>query len=322
MDNELQLNLNPGWQRWVRRALFPVFAVLFFAMLPSLWSLATGYAFNWRTLRLETTAVLVLETSPAGAAIELNGKRLEQRTPANFERLRPGRYHIRLLLPGYYAWSRTVSLRGGEARNLASTLLIPSNPLVTQLLDEAITDFWMEKDGTVNVRLAEDGALQQHRTYGAEAFLSSPMLPSLQGTNREKLAPKGGALLRWEADRVWIVGFDEEPWRSWSMALRETELYRGGARVLNSFWHKDGRNVVIVTINSVLSVSIDDGLVSSPAKIYELSRPLSLCYYDATRGRLFFAESVKTGIRNEWIAKRLDLLTASPSPNGASHDVL
>ena len=313
---QVQRVLDPPWSRWLARLLWPGFLLVFVSFTPLVWSLATGYLFDWPSLTFQTTAVLALNTTPPGAAIDLNGRILEKTTPTSLERLRPGHYRIRVTLPGHDAWRRTLTLRGGEARAFESILLVPHKPHSTQLLDEAITDFWMEKDGAAFVRLAESPLIESVRGYGAEAFLANPMPPALQGTSHDKVAPDGSVLLRWDANRVWLIGYDKEPWKTWGMSAHDTEIYRSDGAVLNAFWHKDSRNVVVLTTSSALLVAIEDGFIREAGLVYRFTRPLPLTYYDASRGWLFFAEAASPWKTNEYVLKRLELFTSRASGAG------
>ena len=312
MEPDLEHLLNPTWSRWMRRLLFPCFVVVFFGLTPVVWSLATGYTFNWRALKFETTAVLFLDTDPPGATVEVNGRAIEKLTPASLERVVPGHYDVRVTAPGHYPWRRAITLRGGEARQFSHILLLPKEPHLTQLFDEAIADFWMEPDGTLVVRLPEGPLTERVRVYGAEAFLRNPLPPILQGTNHDKLSPDGSALLRWDPSRAWLIGFETEPWKNWGMAVSETTLYIGSDNILNAFWHKDSRTVLIVTMTSILIVGIEDGQVRAPVLLKPLLHPLPLSYYDANRGWLFFAQSRSAWPTNEFVVERLELFPKIP----------
>jgi len=117
---DVQRVLNPPWSRWMVRLLRPGFVLAFCGLVPFVWSLATGYTFNWRALTFGTTAVLALDSTPPGAAIELNGRLLDAVTPATLERLTPGRYRIRrFLVSAKVLHCSPLKVRGREGRGLA-----------------------------------------------------------------------------------------------------------------------------------------------------------------------------------------------------------
>lgn len=80
------------------------------------------------------SATLVVESDPAGAAIQINGVPRGV-TPGTFSRLREGAHAVVLRLPGYHTYEETVDLKAGEQttlehtlRRLPSALTIKSNP--------------------------------------------------------------------------------------------------------------------------------------------------------------------------------------------------
>lgn len=316
---DIQRVLNPPWSRWVVRGLRPAFVLAFCGLVPFVWSLATGYTFDWRALTFETTAVLALDTTPPGAAIELNGRLLDAVTPATLERLTPGRYRVRLALPGHYGWSRTVTLDGGAALSFSTILLMPRNPRLTQLLDEAVTDFWMDADGTISVRPAgEPREVKTLRGWAAEARLTNPLAGALQGTSHDKVSPDGTALLRWDADHVWLMPYNKSPWDTWGMVGEEVVLYREPGGVRNAFWHQDSRNVVVVSAHHVAIIALEHGTVERPVFVHRLLDPLPLSYYQAHRGWLYVADAASGWKAQEWFVERLELFAAEPAAE--AHD--
>lgn len=80
------------------------------------------------TLQQElSVGALEISSLPSGASIELDGKRLDQKTPARLEKLPSGkRYAIKLMLPGYDAQSGTVDVSKGGVATFSATLLAPA----------------------------------------------------------------------------------------------------------------------------------------------------------------------------------------------------
>ncbi len=71
--------------------------------------------YHRRLLPLEvTTASLLVQSFPAGAAVTLNGKATGESTPATFTDLAPGRYRVSVSRSGYRTFETRVTLAAGK----------------------------------------------------------------------------------------------------------------------------------------------------------------------------------------------------------------
>jgi hypothetical protein len=61
-----------------------------------------------------------LSSSPSGADITIDGSYVGN-TPTLIK-LNPGAHTIKLTLPGYASWERSIETAAGESRNFAATL--------------------------------------------------------------------------------------------------------------------------------------------------------------------------------------------------------
>jgi hypothetical protein len=91
----------------------------------------TAVPFDQKLEPLVQLGELEVSSTPAGAAIELNGRATGQKTPAVFKDLEAGpRYDIRLSLQGYTPATGATEVKGGSRSVFASTLVaIPVAPV-------------------------------------------------------------------------------------------------------------------------------------------------------------------------------------------------
>jgi hypothetical protein len=156
--------------RSVRRSRAPLFAALGAVVLASL---ALVGVMRWRAARGNgpAPAMLLVATTPSGAAIEIDGRRHRDASPAAILDLAPGRHELRLSVPGYSDVQRSIELAGGE-RSLVDIVLPPAvrrvilrsqpdgarvfvdgqlqagtTPAVLQLAGDDIHELRVEKDG-------------------------------------------------------------------------------------------------------------------------------------------------------------------------------
>ncbi|MDZ7269162.1 MAG: protein kinase [candidate division KSB1 bacterium] len=75
---------------------------------------------------------LEVKSTPEGAMIEIDGISQKRRTPARFDSLPPGRYHVTLHLPGFQVWREVVTIeKGGTAILSAALTPAAERPVVT-----------------------------------------------------------------------------------------------------------------------------------------------------------------------------------------------
>jgi hypothetical protein len=75
-----------------------------------------------------TTGSIIVNSTPAGAAITLDGTETSQVTPHTFDALTPGEYTVAVNLAGYEPVSKTVSVVAGSSVTADFTLVEISNP--------------------------------------------------------------------------------------------------------------------------------------------------------------------------------------------------
>lgn len=97
-----------------RRFLSWAFILTFFLLAPAIILSTAGYRYNFERGRLERTGVVIVETRPTGASVNLNGKLQNAQTPARLGRITPGTYAVRVEKSGYHAWMKTVSVGSRE----------------------------------------------------------------------------------------------------------------------------------------------------------------------------------------------------------------
>jgi hypothetical protein len=94
-----------------RRALLWVFVIMFFVVAPSVVFYTAGYRWNPKKNAIERNGTLILDTTPAGASIYLNGESVSDKTPVTIQNVAPGTYHIRFEKQGFHPWEKTLDVR-------------------------------------------------------------------------------------------------------------------------------------------------------------------------------------------------------------------
>ncbi len=102
-------------------------AALVVAVTIGLVAYGQGYTYNFKTGKLIRTGLVIIQSSPSGAQVTLNGKKLKKKTAyrASFER---GSYTFEVTKDGFYPWKKTLNVIPSEVTLAEYALLVPRNP--------------------------------------------------------------------------------------------------------------------------------------------------------------------------------------------------
>ncbi|MFA6099634.1 MAG: PEGA domain-containing protein [Patescibacteria group bacterium] len=106
-----------------RKVLPWMFTLIFLIMAPALVFYTSGYRWNPKKHAIERNGTLIIDTSPTGASIKLNGKSIPETTSVTLQNMAPGNYDIELDLKGYHPWSKTLSI-DPERVTFASNIIL------------------------------------------------------------------------------------------------------------------------------------------------------------------------------------------------------
>lgn len=93
-----------------RRVLPWTFFALFLVAAPTIILYSSGYRYNGKKQFVEQRGTLIVDSSPSGARIWLDGEDTGRDTPATFLALVPGRHRITLKKTGYAPWSKQLPI--------------------------------------------------------------------------------------------------------------------------------------------------------------------------------------------------------------------
>lgn len=127
----------------LRKILFYVFLGIYLVLCPLIILYSLGYIYAPKIEEgLVKTGLIHLESLPAGAAVYLNNKLLEDETPCTLSELLPGQYQVRVQLNEYRPWVKTIDVKAGKASVFDRILLLPqefhSDILVAQSFQSMI----------------------------------------------------------------------------------------------------------------------------------------------------------------------------------------
>lgn len=138
------------------------FFVLLFCITTALLSLyAAGYRLDLaRALKgrvLQKTGMLILDSTPKGAAIYLDGKQVKSSgsifgdyaiTPAKVKNLLPKEYLVEVKLEGYWPWEKKLTVYGGQS-TYAENIILFKRCIPTEAQESLVESCAINLDGSV-----------------------------------------------------------------------------------------------------------------------------------------------------------------------------
>ncbi|MEO5928281.1 MAG: PEGA domain-containing protein [Patescibacteria group bacterium] len=232
-----------------RRILPWIFAIVFFVSAPALVFYTSGYRWNPKKEKIERNGTLIVDSTPGGARVLLNGRDTGETTPVTMQNVAPGHYDLRVERDGYSPWEKqldvypeyvtfansiklwkTSTLTPFTAQHVSSLEASPNDSFVAGLVTNASSSeiFVWQPDGT----------LRTHRTF------------------TERLSP--ASLIEWSPDsRALLV---ESPTTTgmdaWVITIR-AEAAPTALPTGNYLW--DGTSVRGISGHSRIRVSETDG---------------------------------------------------------------
>lgn len=135
-----------------RRALHAAAWVVFLAGSPLLLAYAWGYRLSLSqppdsfVPGSPTIGALVVRTVPRGAQVLLDGRVVDERTPAGVNGVLAGMHHVRIVKSGYRLYEKTLDVIGGRVTDLLHIRLIPET-LDEEIVRGGVSGVWISPDG-------------------------------------------------------------------------------------------------------------------------------------------------------------------------------
>ncbi|MBP7836181.1 MAG: PEGA domain-containing protein [Candidatus Omnitrophica bacterium] len=273
----------------IRAVLFYLSVAIFFTGLPVILSSSLGYKFNPRTLKFTKTGIISLKTQPPGASIYLDGKLLNDKTPATINELLPGSYNVKLELKYHYPWLFQVNVEPRKVVRLEKIILFPTRSNIEQLNQDKVSRFWVDRDNGRIYYLNQEGNVLYESDFKGERFkeIGNVPLGFIPFPKELKLSPDKEKMLLFNAHQVAV--FYSGPQGDLPYVQPPVILNFTGQQINNVFWHSDSYHLVLVTDRSVKVTEIQ--AKSSPVNLVNLNRRASEVFYETHNDTLYFMDS-------------------------------
>ena len=94
-----------------RRVLPWIFILAFLAVTPIVLFYMAGYRWDAKKGRIERNSTVIVDSTPKGAEITIDGLLTSEVTPVTFETIDPGAHRFKLTSSGYHNWEKTFDVR-------------------------------------------------------------------------------------------------------------------------------------------------------------------------------------------------------------------
>lgn len=287
----------------IRALLYYLSVSIFIIGLPLILTFALGLKFNQKTLKLTPTGLISIRTQPEGASIYLDGKLLNDKTPATLHELIPATYNLRLELEGRFAWIGQAQVFPRQATLLEKIILFPLRPHIKQVNKENLDAFWVDEDKKI-IYYVDGGQLNILRS-------------DLEGLHLEKLAQfirVNPQPLKWKlsADRKKVLYFNQ---RRIGVALLDAQNRSGDdsfvieynpGLISDAFWHSDNYHIIVISSKNIAVLEAKPS--SQVVELVALNSAAANGYYDNGQDILYFNDWQKAEDGNTYNnLYRLDL---------------
>lgn len=269
----------------LRAFLFYLSLVIFIAGLPFILSFALGFKFNTHTFKFTKTGLIALKTQPSGAEVYLNGKLLNEKTPASIQELLPGNYRIALELEEHYPWSAEVNVEAGRVTRLEKIILFPLRQNIKQLNKDKISFFWQDTETKEIYYIDQENGIIYNSDLNGEHFRKVALLPENFSTDvRGKISPDKERLLCFNQHKIAVMPLEDE-----ARQIPLVILNCPDRNIIDVFWHSDSFHLILLTDKDIEVV--ETKLQSNPVKLESLNKRDSSAYYITDTDTLYFIDS-------------------------------
>ncbi|MBM3246439.1 MAG: PEGA domain-containing protein [Candidatus Omnitrophica bacterium] len=270
----------------IRAVLFYLSVVLFLALTPVILFYSFGYKLDIDRLRIIKTGLIYLKSTPDGARVYLDTRRLNQATPVSIEGLLPGEYTVFLELEEYYPWYQKVRVESGKFTVLDNIVLFPVKPYLGKINAADVDDFYIfpnDKDYIYYIhanKTAISRVSLNPREKEAELLTGRV---NLAGNIKDfSLSPDKNKILYFYGNKLDVVYLDGE---------KQDFFITADHKIISAFWYSDSERVVAVTDNDIRIYELSSQGRENTVKILNINDRRSRAFYDNVEDTLYFTDT-------------------------------
>ena len=270
------------------RQILPwVFIAAFFAIAPVVVFLTAGYRFNEKKGLVEHTSTAIIDSTPSGATITIDGQSTPFKTPKTFQNILPGMHRFRVEKVGYFPYEKSIEANPERAIFLNAIRLWPNRPPIflsnttssqandittTKLPDTRFPEYRIQSSTTtknLSVLVTQDRVIALpsgtweivDRRNGhvilrsgtdwlsVDPAIDSPTIITATGETIAWLKKNGTDLA--------LLKYRGEAWE-WDVIHPPILLERQSEPLIGLTWDQHGDDIFLATKTHVISLNLDD----------------------------------------------------------------
>jgi hypothetical protein len=216
-----------------RRILPWIFAISFVAMAPAVVFYTSGYRFDPKKGQVERNGTIIIDSTPKGATIEIDGRVYKEVTPVTLQDVTPGSHHFKITKDGYRSWEKNLTIQA-EYVTFANQIHLLRNTQAALLAEAPEQQLFSAPDEqtVLAVEHATTSKLLIHSMNGSEILQTKTILFTSPTVAMDSAWSENGrfALLmeRSFPERTWLIDAQAER----PLELLPTGSYRWNENLL------------------------------------------------------------------------------------------
>lgn len=290
-----------------RAVVFYISVLIFFVTLPILLAYSLGYRINYRTMKVDKTGIIFINSKPSGADIYVNDKLCDNPTPAQIEDLNPGAYKVKVIREGFYPWHEELIVKPNMVTKADRIVLFPIIQDMKRLSAQPSSDFAVSDKGYIYY-MAESG-LYRSDNDGSNIKKLSSYSKWPKEIVRKRFSPDGDKFLCFNGKEVVVVYLtqDRAPVKYGEYA-RVDNVFIAEEPIVDVFWYTGSGYIIAVTEKYINVVELRGGARRNIAKLYKFNTPPRDVSYDPNNGSLYFMDKPEVSVPGDGkYLYRLDL---------------
>lgn len=273
-----------------RRVAFYFSVALFCVLMPIILSYALGYQIDYRHFKIYKTGIIYISSHPAGATIFIDGKKLDDLTPAQVEELKPGSYRIVVSREGFYPWEKELTVRPNMVTKADRIVLFPVKREMKKMGERGLADFAIADNGYIYYM--KRSGLYRSAMDGSSMKRLSPYSAWPDRVIGKRFAQSGDRFLFFDERRVWVVDLG---YSKLSTAGKEEanvrEVFEGKDPITDVFWYPGEGYIIIVTDRDIEVAELRASGTRNVVPLYKFNSAPRGLYFDSSSSSIYFADT-------------------------------
>jgi len=241
------------------------------------------------------TGDIHLATAPSGASVYLDGKILNEKTPALLSSLLPGTYNIAIKAAGYKDCKMSLAVKAGSATVRDDVILIPEK-WEEKALNVANFSNMIPVKGTSFFVMRKSDPHEPAVIYdykNDETFFIREKGASAHKTENvfiKGIEPEGNSsnILLWSKERIGTMDLSEEIQdEAGKKAFALNWIFSSGKNIQKAFWAYNASHVIFLDENALYLLDVDASDFTGAKYLFDIKKDSGF-FYSEEEGAVYY----------------------------------